>query len=156
MNKKIEKNVTTVTVVSIARKISIRSAAPSKMLPLVGWLRREAHIAVKRKMSFCTKRVMSPGRAMVKREYDAVSPRVLFISVTPATSVFIASLTDEPNIGTTLTVANFIPLSERLSWLADNDPFNAIIASRNETENISTDTRFFFINFVMPSDFSGE
>ena len=83
-------------------------------------------------------------------------PIVLRSPFTPATSVFVASLTDEPNIGTTLTVANFIPLSERLSWLAANDPFNAIIASRNENENISTDTRFFFIDFVMPSDFSGE
>ena len=151
VNRNIEKNVTTVTVVSIARKISIRSAAPSKMLPLDGRLRREAHIAVKRNISFCTKRVMSPGRAMVKREYDAVSPRVLFISVTPATSVFIASLTDEPTKGIIFDVANFNPRNEALSLAAASVPLNAIMASRNENEKTRMAIRFFFNVLVIPA-----
>ena len=83
-------------------------------------------------------------------------PSVPLSSFTPATSVFIASLTDEPTIGTTLAVANFIPLKDRVSRLAAKVPFIAVIASRNENENISTEIRFFFRDLVIPSVFSGE
>ena len=76
-------------------------------------------------------------------------------SLTPAVSVFIASLTDEPIIGTTLDVANLIPLKESVSRLAANEPFIAIIASRNENENTSIEIRFFFSDLVIPIVFSG-
>ena len=155
VKRNIEKNVTIVTATDMASKISTMSVAPSKIAAASVTPNKAAQIEAMRNVSFCRNMLTNSGRAIDKIAYEAVSPRVPFISATPADTVFMASLTEEPINGIILAVANFNPLRVALSLLAASVPLRAISARRKENVNISSDIKFFFSDFTIPIQESG-